>query len=214
MVHGDIKPSNIMLDSSYNAKLGDFGLARLIDHGTGLRTTHIVLGTAGYIDPEFVNTQKQCKESDVYSFGIVLLEIVSGRRPVEEQPDDQFFVLLKWVWKLYGKNSILAAADERLRGDELDEREMERVLVVGLWCAHPDRSERPSIAQAMHILNSSDAPLPAIPSQMYNNAVNAAIGQRAYGVLSIDNSCGVNISTARSSGSSAIAFLDDFQDLA
>ncbi|KAK1601842.1 hypothetical protein QYE76_017315 [Lolium multiflorum] len=85
IVHGDIKPSNIMLDSSLGTKLGDFGLARLVDHGTGLwQTTKAVLGTAGYIDPEFVNTRRPSTESDVYSFGVVLLEIVSGQRPVIE----------------------------------------------------------------------------------------------------------------------------------
>ncbi|KAM0842198.1 hypothetical protein ACQ4PT_058508 [Festuca glaucescens] len=160
IVHGDIKPSNIMLDSSLGTKLGDFGLARLVDHGTGLwQTTKAVLGTAGYIDPEFVNTRRPSTESDVYSFGVVLLEIVSGRRPVIETPE-RSFTLLRWVWSLYGRSAILDAADERLRGDEADELWMERVLVVGLWCAHPERSERPSVAQAMNILQSEESRLP------------------------------------------------------
>jgi serine/threonine protein kinase len=85
VVHGDIKPSNIMLDSSYNAKLGDFGLARLGDHGAGPQTTDLVKGTMGYIDPEFVNTHRRSTESDIYSFGVVLLEIVSGRPPVDRR---------------------------------------------------------------------------------------------------------------------------------
>ena len=68
-----------MLDSSYNAKLGDFRLARLGDHGTGPQTTDLVKGTMGYIDPEFVNTHHRSTESDINSFGVVLLEIVSGQ---------------------------------------------------------------------------------------------------------------------------------------
>ncbi|KAI4969680.1 hypothetical protein ZWY2020_000594 [Hordeum vulgare] len=170
IVHGDIKPSNIMLDSSLSTKLGDFGLARLIDHGAGsMHTTKAVLGTVGYIDPEFVNTRRPSTESDVYSFGVVLLEIASGRRPVIETTE-RSFTLLSWVWGLYGREAILDAADERLRGDEADERWMERVLVVGLWCAQPDQSERPSVAQAMHVLQSDEARLPALPLHMYRAA--------------------------------------------
>ncbi|KAF7104463.1 hypothetical protein CFC21_105359 [Triticum aestivum] len=183
VVHGDIKPSNIMLDSSLSTKLGDFGLARLIDHGAGLmHTTKAVFGTVGYIDPEFVNTRRPGTESDVYSFGVVLLEIASGRRPVIETAE-RSFTLLSWVWNLYGRDAILDAADERLKGDETDERWMERVLVVGLWCAHPDRSERPSVAQAMHVLQSDEARLPALPRHMYRAAQDLA----SYGSFSVDS---------------------------
>ncbi|XP_040383458.1 L-type lectin-domain containing receptor kinase IX.1-like [Oryza brachyantha] len=192
VVHGDLKPSNIMLDASLSTKLGDFGLARLVDHGARWTTTHAVLGTAGYIDPEFVNTRRPSTESDVYSFGIVLLEIASGRPPATDTPDG-FFVLLKWVWNLYGRSSVLDAVDPRLRdgdGGEEDEqgelwRQMERVLVVGLWCAHPDRSERPSVAQAMHVLQSDDVgQLPALPRQMYRTVSALAVTGHAYGAQS------------------------------
>uniref|UniRef100_A0A0E0B1K4 Protein kinase domain-containing protein n=1 Tax=Oryza glumipatula TaxID=40148 RepID=A0A0E0B1K4_9ORYZ len=88
------------------------------------RTTKVVLGTAGYIDPELVNTRRPSTESDVYSFGIVLLEIVSGRRPVEEPDDsDELFVLSRWVWGLYSKNAVVEAVDERLGcSDDGDDR--------------------------------------------------------------------------------------------
>ncbi|KXG28899.1 L-type lectin-domain containing receptor kinase IX.1 [Sorghum bicolor] len=211
IVHGDIKPSNIMLDESHGTKLGDFGLARLVDHGAGWQTTKAVLGTAGYIDPEFVNTRRPSTYSDVYSFGIVLLEIVCNRPPVqvvmqqndkeaaagEEQKQQQPpLVLLKWVWSLYGQSATLDAADERLRGDELDEECMERVLVVGLWCAHPDPSERPSIEQAMHVLQSEDKRLlPVLPPQMYKTMLDVPIQPRAYGALSIDAYSGTSSST-------------------
>lgn len=188
-MHGDIKPSNIMLDSSYNTKLGDFGLARLVDHGAKPRTTKVVLGTAGYIDPELINTRRPSTESDVYSFGIVLLEMVSGRHPVEES-DDEFFVLLRWVWELYSKHAVVEAVDKRLWGDEVDERHMERVLVVGLWCAHPNRSDRPSMAQAMHVLQSEDAKLPALRPQMYKAEPFLVMGEHGYTDLSIGTSSG------------------------
>jgi serine/threonine protein kinase len=165
VVHGDIKPSNIMLDSSYNAKLGDFGLARLADHGTGPQTTMNVSGTRGYIDPDFVNTCRRSTESDVYNFGIVLLEIVSGKPPVVVQDQEPPFLLLKWVWSLHSQGAILDAADARLRSD--DDWQVERALVVGLWCSHHEPAQRPSIVDAMHTLQAEDAKLPVLPPHMY-----------------------------------------------
>ncbi|XP_052168902.1 proline-rich receptor-like protein kinase PERK2 [Oryza glaberrima] len=184
ILHGDIKPSNIMVDSSYNTKLGDFGLARLVDHGKAWQATRSVLGTAGYIDPEFVNTRRPSTESDVYSFGVVLLEIVCAKPPVVLQEDEPSFVLLRWVWNLYSQNAILDAVDERLRvvGVVRDERQMERVLVVGLWCAHPDLSERPSIARAMNVLQSDDARLPDLSPQMYKSKASPPPRDVAVGV--------------------------------
>ncbi|EAZ44334.1 hypothetical protein OsJ_28960 [Oryza sativa Japonica Group] len=184
ILHGDIKPSNIMVDSSYNTKLGDFGLARLVDHGKAWQATRSVLGTAGYIDPEFVNTRRPSTESDVYSFGVVLLEIVCAKPPVVLQENEPSFVLLRWVWNLYSQNAILDAVDERLRvvGVVRDERQMERVLVVGLWCAHPDLSERPSIARAMNVLQSDDARLPDLSPQMYKSKASPPPRDVAVGV--------------------------------
>ncbi|XBI78592.1 hypothetical protein VPH35_088252 [Triticum aestivum] len=153
VVHRDIKPSNIMLDASFIAKLGDFGLARLINDGRKSHTTGIA-GTMGYIDPESLLAGRASVESDV----------ASGQRPALVQEDGDVVHLVQWVWDLYGKGSILDAADERLKG-EFDSTEMERVMVVGLWCAHPDRAMRPSIRQALNVLRS-EAPLPSLPDRM------------------------------------------------
>ncbi|KAJ1266291.1 hypothetical protein BS78_08G139800 [Paspalum vaginatum] len=168
VVHRDVKPSNVMLDASFNAKLGDFGLARLIDDGRRSHTTGIA-GTFGYMDPECVLAGRASVESDVYSFGVLLLEIACGRRPavpaaVREEEDEDFIHLVQWVWDLYGGGSILDAADSRLDG-EFDGREMACVLLVGLWCAHPDRSLRPTIRQAVNVLRF-EGPPPALPAKM------------------------------------------------
>ncbi|CAL5036207.1 unnamed protein product [Urochloa decumbens] len=218
VVHGDIKPSNIMLDESLSTKLGDFGLARLGDHGARWQTTRAVMGTAGYIDPEFVNTRHPSTYSDVYSFGIVLLEIVSGRCPVILLEGGAHFVLVKWMWGLYGRNVILDAADERLRtGNEADGKCMERVLVVGLWCAHPDQNERPSIAQAMHVLQSDDARLPELTPQMYRTASEFAVTGRAIGALSVQSSSSTTTTSGGhskfSSESASSALLRDSKEL-
>ncbi|XP_071683816.1 L-type lectin-domain containing receptor kinase IX.1-like [Lolium perenne] len=149
IVHGDLKSSNILLDSSYNAKLADFGCARLVHHETGSKTTDVIQGTYGYIDPVFMNTSQRNRESDVYSFGVVLLEMVSGCDPTIQNRAP----LPSRVTELYHGNAIMAAADERLIGGEGEcssaHRQMERVLLIGLLCLHQDPSSRPSIAQAV-----------------------------------------------------------------
>ncbi|XP_059435422.1 L-type lectin-domain containing receptor kinase IX.1-like [Corylus avellana] len=163
VVHRDIKSSNIMLDSSFSVKLGDFGLARLMDHELGPQTTGLA-GTLGYMAPEYISTGKASKESDVYSFGVVCLEIATGRRsgyPIEDNSD---VGLVQWVWNLYGRGDLLLAVDGNLQND-FDEKQVECLMIVGLWCAHPDRNLRPSIRQAISVLNS-DATTPNLPTQM------------------------------------------------
>uniref|UniRef100_A0A453DJY9 non-specific serine/threonine protein kinase n=2 Tax=Aegilops tauschii subsp. strangulata TaxID=200361 RepID=A0A453DJY9_AEGTS len=175
VLHRDIKPSNVMLDESFGAKLGDFGLARLVDHAAGMQTMTAISGTPGYLDPDCVNTGKASAESDVYSFGVVLLEVACGRRPMSITAADQdkqksggVFRLVEWAWGLYGQGMILEAADERLNGD-YNAAEVERVMVVGLWCAHPNPSVRPSIWTAMATLQpkvDQAYQLPVLPSKM------------------------------------------------
>ncbi|XP_060175950.1 L-type lectin-domain containing receptor kinase IX.1-like [Lycium barbarum] len=163
VVHRDIKSSNIMLDSTFNAKLGDFGLARLVDHDKGSQTT-VLAGTMGYMAPECVTTGKASKETDVYSFGIVALEIACGRKPIDPKTEEHQVNIVDWVWSLYGMGNLREAVDPKL-SSEFNEQEMEHLLIVGLWCAHPDNNCRPSIRQAIHVLNF-EAPLPTLPPNM------------------------------------------------
>ncbi|XP_027157426.1 L-type lectin-domain containing receptor kinase IX.1 [Coffea eugenioides] len=165
VIHRDIKSSNVMLDSNFNAKLGDFGLARLMDHELGPQTTGVA-GTFGYLAPEYVSTGRPSKESDVYSFGVVALEIASGRKSTDPMPTHEKSEtgLLEWVWDLYGSGKLSSAMDGRLNND-FDLKQFECLLTVGLWCAHPDRSLRPTIKQAIQALNF-EATLPNLPTKM------------------------------------------------
>ncbi|KAG6652100.1 L-type lectin-domain containing receptor kinase IX.1-like isoform X1 [Carya illinoinensis] len=163
VLHRDIKASNIMLDSSFNAKLGDFGLARLVEHAKGAQTTKLA-GTMGYMAPECFISGRASKESDIYSFGIVALEIACGRKQIETKATEEAIMLVEWVWELYGKGKLLDASDPRLHGD-FDRQEMERLMIVGLWCAHPDHALRPSIRKAIHVLDF-EASLPILAPKM------------------------------------------------
>uniref|UniRef100_A0ACD5YIU0 Uncharacterized protein n=1 Tax=Avena sativa TaxID=4498 RepID=A0ACD5YIU0_AVESA len=196
VVHGDIKPANVMLDASGNAKLGDFGLARLVDHGAEPRTTQVVAGTVGYIDPEFVSSRRPSAESDVYSFGVVLLEIACGRRPTPSRRPDQaaLVALLASVRDMYRRNVILEAADGRLDG-EFDRVQMARLLVTGLWCAHHDPVQRPSIAQAVDLLRSEDAELPVVQTMGGSDEEMRVLEGQAYRDLSVQNSVYFDAST-------------------
>ncbi|GLT47419.1 hypothetical protein SLA2020_211190 [Shorea laevis] len=111
VLHRDIKTSNIMLDVAFNAKLGDFGLARLADHEKGSRTT-LLAGTMGYMAPECHRTGKASKESDIYSFGVVALEIACGRRSIEPRYEEDRASLVAWVWQAYGNRRLLDVVDD------------------------------------------------------------------------------------------------------
>lgn len=166
VLHRDIKPSNIMLDFQFQAKLGDFGLARVIDccgssHFTALAGTH------GYLAPETAMSGTASTKSDVFSFGVVALEIACGRRALDRMGQldlSSCSPLVEWVWDLYGKGCILDAADNILDG-EFDVKEMRQLMVVGLWCSNPDHKKRPKIRQVLQTLKF-EAPLPTLPSKI------------------------------------------------
>ncbi|XP_054808946.1 L-type lectin-domain containing receptor kinase IX.1-like [Prosopis cineraria] len=151
VVHRDIKSSNIMLDSSFNVKLGDFGLAKLMEHDLGPQTTGLA-GTVGYMAPEYVSTGRASKESDIYSFGVVALEIATGRKANDLMTDGYGEIgLIEWVWDHYGRGELALAMDKNFQKD-YNEREVECLMTVGLWCVHPDKNLRPSIRQAIQVL--------------------------------------------------------------
>ncbi|KZV36970.1 L-type lectin-domain containing receptor kinase IX.1-like [Dorcoceras hygrometricum] len=164
VLHRDVKSSNVMLDDSFNVKLGDFGLARLMDRELSREFTGLA-GTLGYMAPEYVSKGRASKESDVYSFGVVALEIATGRKsgdhPLNKESQRG---LVEWVWDLYATGSILAGVDEKLE-TYFDPKQVECVMIVGLWCAHPDHKERPSIREASRVL-SFEASLPKLPKAM------------------------------------------------
>jgi interleukin-1 receptor-associated kinase 1 len=111
VLHRDIKASNVMLDADFNAHLGDFGLARLIDHQKVEKTT-VAAGTLGYMAPEMPYTGKATKETDVYSFGVLVLEVVCGRRAIDTwQTEPQDLMLVDSVWRALEAGNLLSIVD-------------------------------------------------------------------------------------------------------
>ncbi|CAK8540154.1 unnamed protein product [Lathyrus sativus] len=154
VVHRDLKASNIMLDSDYNARLGDFGLARALENEkTSYAELEGVQGTMGYIAPECFHTGKATRESDVYGFGAVLLETVCGQRPSCTKIKGYQF-LVDWVWYLHREGRILEAVDQSV-GSDYDVEEAERILKLGLICSHPVAGERPNLQTIVQILSGS-----------------------------------------------------------
>nr|TKW01246.1 hypothetical protein SEVIR_8G168000v2 [Setaria viridis] len=157
ILHRDIKPSNVMLDDAFEAKLGDFGLVRQVKPGQGSLRGTAMVGSWEYMDPKCITTDSATTASDMYSFGVLLLEIATGKRPrVVPQDDEELSLrnaLVDSVRESYGKGAVLEMADARLNGD-LDERQMERVMLVGLLCVHQDRRNRPGIREAVNLLSN------------------------------------------------------------
>ncbi|XXG54508.1 hypothetical protein AAC387_Pa03g2370 [Persea americana] len=151
VLHRDIKASNVLLDGEFNGKLGDFGLARLYDHGTNLQTTHVV-GTLGYIAPEMTRTGKATTSTDVFAFGAFMLEVACGKRPIGLRGLPEEITLVNWVLHCWRRDELLEARDVRLGNDYVKE-EMELVLKLGLLCSHPMAAGRPSMRQVMQFLN-------------------------------------------------------------
>lgn len=159
VLHRDVKASNVLLDADLNGRLGDFGLAKLYDHGANPETTHVV-GTVGYLAPELTRIGKATTNSDVFAFGAFILEVACGRRPIQPQQSPKGVVLVDWVFENWKEGAILQTSDPRLGGD-YSEEEMELVLKLGLLCSGFNATTRPSMRQVMQYLDG-DVPLPEI----------------------------------------------------
>ncbi|XP_058751212.1 L-type lectin-domain containing receptor kinase IV.1-like [Vicia villosa] len=157
VIHRDIKASNVLLDGEMNGRLGDFGLARLYDHGADPHTTHLV-GTVGYLAPEHTRTGKATKFSDVFAFGAFLLEVVCGRRPIDHVGENESVILVDYVFECWKRGDILEAKDVNL-GIYYVSEEVELVLKLGLMCSHSEPGARPSMKQVVQYLEM-DIPLP------------------------------------------------------
>ncbi|XP_047317066.1 probable receptor-like protein kinase At2g42960 [Impatiens glandulifera] len=154
VIHRDIKSSNILIDQDFNSKVSDFGLAKLLDSGESHVNTR-VMGTFGYVAPEYANSGMLNEKSDVYSFGVLLLETVTGRDPVDYGRPANEVNLVEWLKVMVGNRRAEEVADPDLEVKPLA-RPLKRTLLVALRCVDPDSEKRPKMSQVVRMLESDE----------------------------------------------------------
>ncbi|GFP83930.1 probable serine/threonine-protein kinase at1g01540 [Phtheirospermum japonicum] len=156
VVHRDIKSSNILLDRQWNAKVSDFGLAKLIGSEKSYITTR-VMGTFGYVAPEYASTGMLNERSDVYSFGILIMEIISGRNPVDYSRPPGEVNLVDWLKTMVSNRNAEGVLDPKLP-EMPSSRALKRTLLVALRCVDPNAQKRPKMGHVVHMLEADDFP--------------------------------------------------------
>ncbi|KAL1565280.1 cysteine-rich receptor-like protein kinase 43 [Salvia divinorum] len=152
IIHRDIKPGNILLNHHFQAKIADFGLARLLPENQTHASTNFA-GTLGYTAPEYAIGGHLSEKVDIYSFGIVMLEIISGRRPTDVTPDSTYEYLLKEAWKLYERDMHQNLADVALNLNEYQVEEVKKMVEIAMLCVQSTPSSRPTMSQVIFMLS-------------------------------------------------------------